>query len=89
MSRHARAKAAHASKSGLVPQNGARRAGCSPLRSGSVPGSFVLTGAVIKHQDKRTQENIRAAFDRASVYKSAAGLDLPVAFKVGSGMKRT
>jgi SAM-dependent methyltransferase len=53
-------------------------------------GSFVLTGAMIRHQDKRTQQKIRAAFERrASVYKSAAGLDLPVAFKVGSGMKRT
>jgi SAM-dependent methyltransferase len=51
-------------------------------------GSFVLTGAVIRHQDKRTQEKIRAAFERrASVYKSTTGMDLPVAFKVGSGMK--
>src|SRR5262249_20398190 len=49
-------------------------------------GSFVLTGAAIRHQDKVTQEMIRTAFERrASVYRSASGLDLPVAFKVGSG----
>lgn len=53
-------------------------------------GSFVLTGALIRHQDKSIQERMRAAFERrASVYKSAAGLDLPVAFNVGSGMKPT
>jgi SAM-dependent methyltransferase len=51
-------------------------------------GSFVLTGAAIRHQDKRTQEMIRTAFERrASVYKPPAGLDLPVAFKVGTGKK--
>jgi SAM-dependent methyltransferase len=53
-------------------------------------GSFVLTGAAIRHQDKVTQEMIRTAFERrASVYKSASGLELPVAFKVGSGRKPT
>jgi SAM-dependent methyltransferase len=51
-------------------------------------GSFVMTGAAIRHQDKATQAKIRTAFERrASVYKSANGLDLPVAFKVGSGRK--
>jgi hypothetical protein len=51
-------------------------------------GSFVLTGAAIRHQDKATQDKIRTAFERrASVYKSANGLDLPVAFNVGSGRK--
>jgi ubiquinone/menaquinone biosynthesis C-methylase UbiE len=51
-------------------------------------GSCVLTGAAIRHQDEATQKRIRAAFERrASVYKSANGLDLPVAFKVGSGRK--
>lgn len=49
-------------------------------------GSLLLTGAAIRHQDKATQDLIRNAFERcASVYQSAAGLDLPVAFKVGSG----
>lgn len=53
-------------------------------------GSFVLTGAAIRHQDKVTQEMIRTAFERrASAYKCARGLDLPVAFKVGSGRKPT
>ena len=51
-------------------------------------GSCVLTGAAIRHQDEETQKRIRAAFERrASEYKSANGLDLPVAFKVGSGRK--
>jgi SAM-dependent methyltransferase len=49
-------------------------------------GSLVLTGAAIKQQDKATQDQIRAAFERcASFYKSADGLKLPIAFKVGSG----
>ena len=53
-------------------------------------GSFVLTGAAIRQQDKATQDLIRTAFERcASVYKSANGLNLPVAFKVGSGQQPT
>jgi SAM-dependent methyltransferase len=53
-------------------------------------GSLLLTGAAIRHQDKATQGLIRTAFDRcASVYKSANGLNLPVAFKVGSGQQPT
>jgi SAM-dependent methyltransferase len=53
-------------------------------------GSLLLTGAAIRHQDKTTQKLIRAAFERcASVYKSANGLNLPVAFKVGSGRRPT
>jgi SAM-dependent methyltransferase len=51
-------------------------------------GSFVLTGAAITHQDKATQDVIRAAFERrAIVYKSANGLEMPVAFKVGTGRR--
>jgi hypothetical protein len=53
-------------------------------------GSLVLTGAVIRNQDQATQDSIRTAFERrASVYKSADGLNLPVAFKIGSGQKPT
>jgi hypothetical protein len=53
-------------------------------------GSFVLTGAAIRCQDKATQEMIRTAFERrAGVYRTSSGLDLPVAFKVGSGTKPT
>ena len=53
-------------------------------------GSLVLTGAAIRQQDKATQDLIRTAFERcASVYKSANGLNLPVAFKVGSGLQPT
>jgi hypothetical protein len=53
-------------------------------------GSLLLTGAAIRHQDQMTQDQIRAAFERcASVYKSANGLKLPVAFKVGSGRRPT
>jgi ubiquinone/menaquinone biosynthesis C-methylase UbiE len=52
-------------------------------------GSLVLTGAAIRHQDKATQDKIRAAFERyAFVYKSDHGLNVPIAFKVGSGQRR-
>jgi SAM-dependent methyltransferase len=51
---------------------------------------LVMTGAAIRHQDKATQDLIKDAFERcASVYKSANGLDLPVAFKVGLGRRPT
>jgi SAM-dependent methyltransferase len=51
-------------------------------------GSLLLTGAAIRHQDKATQDLIRAAFERcAGAYKSAVGLKVPVAFKVGSGRR--
>jgi hypothetical protein len=51
-------------------------------------GSLLLTGAAIRHQDKATQDLIRAAFERcAGAYKSAVGLNLPVAFKVGSARR--
>ena len=53
-------------------------------------GSLVLTGSAIRHQDKTKQDLIRAAFERrANVYKSAHGLNLPVAFKIGSGQQPT
>jgi hypothetical protein len=53
-------------------------------------GSFVLTGALISKQDQTTRDLIRTAFERrASVYKSAEGLSLPVAFKIGSGTRPT
>src|SRR5690348_10828712 len=53
-------------------------------------GSLLLTGAAIRHQDKATQDLIRAAFERcAGAYRSAVGLDLPIAFKVGSGRRPT
>ena len=53
-------------------------------------GGLLLTGAAIRQQDKATQDLIRTAFERcASVYKSANGLNLPVAFKVGSGRQPT
>jgi hypothetical protein len=51
-------------------------------------GSLVLTGAAIRHQDKATQDKIRVAFEHyALVYKSDHGLNLPIAFKVGSGQR--
>jgi SAM-dependent methyltransferase len=51
-------------------------------------GSFVLTGAAIRHQDEATQAVIRAAFERRAIaYKSANGIDLPVSFKVGAGRR--
>jgi len=51
-------------------------------------GSLVLTGSVIRHQDQATQDLIRTAFERrASIYKSADGLNLPIAFMIGSGQR--
>ena len=51
-------------------------------------GSLVLTGAAIRQQDKAVQDRVRAAFERrAGIYKSAKGLDVPIAFKVGVGHK--
>jgi ubiquinone/menaquinone biosynthesis C-methylase UbiE len=51
-------------------------------------GSLVLTGAVIRQQDRATQDAIRATFERrARVYKTAHGLNLPIAFKIGSGQR--
>jgi SAM-dependent methyltransferase len=53
-------------------------------------GSLVLTGAAIRQQDKPTQDRIRATFERcANVYRSADGLTLPIAFKIGSGQRPT
>ena len=53
-------------------------------------GSLVLTGAVIRQQDQATQDSIRTAFERrASAYRSADGLNLPIAFKIGSGRRPT
>jgi len=53
-------------------------------------GSLVLTGAVIRKQDQATQDLIRTAFERcASVYRSADGLNVPIAFKIGSGQRPT
>jgi len=53
-------------------------------------GSLVLTGSSIRQQDEAKQDLIRTAFERhANVYKSADGLNLPIAFKVGSGQKPT
>jgi len=51
-------------------------------------GSFVLTGAAIRHQDEATQHALRAVFERnANAYKTPHGLALPVAFKIGSGRR--
>jgi SAM-dependent methyltransferase len=53
-------------------------------------GSLVLTGAAIRQQDKAVQDRVRAAFEcRAGIYRSARGLGVPVAFKVGVGHKPT
>jgi SAM-dependent methyltransferase len=51
-------------------------------------GSFVLTGAAIRHQTPSVQDQIRAAFERrAAAYRKNDGLHLPIAFKIGSGRK--
>jgi SAM-dependent methyltransferase len=52
-------------------------------------GSFVLTGAAIRHQDKATQHKMREIFERrANAYKSANGITVPIAFKIGFGRKK-
>ena len=51
-------------------------------------GSFALTAAAIAHQDKATQAAIRGALERrAMAYKTPAGLEVPIAFKIGAGRK--
>jgi ubiquinone/menaquinone biosynthesis C-methylase UbiE len=51
-------------------------------------GSFALTAAAIAQQDEETQAAIRAALERrAATYKTAAGLKVPVAFRIGAGRK--
>jgi ubiquinone/menaquinone biosynthesis C-methylase UbiE len=51
-------------------------------------GGLALTSSLIVHQDAPTQAAIRAALERkAAVYKTARGLELPVAFRVGAGRK--
>jgi len=52
-------------------------------------GSFAVTASAIAHQNAATQQAIRAALERrAAAYQTAAGLRLPVAFKIGAGRKR-
>ncbi len=51
-------------------------------------GSFALTASAIAHQDKATQAAIRGALERRAIaYKTLAGLELPIAFKIGAGRK--
>jgi len=51
-------------------------------------GSFAVTGSAIAHQDAATQAAIRAALERrAEAYRTSAGLNLPIAFKIGAGQK--
>jgi SAM-dependent methyltransferase len=51
-------------------------------------GSFAVTASAITHQDEATQEAIRAALERRlAAYKTSAGLNLPVAFRIGAGLK--
>lgn len=52
-------------------------------------GSLALSASAVLHQDAATQGAIKAALDkRAAAYKTAAGLRLPVAFRVGAGRSR-
>jgi SAM-dependent methyltransferase len=51
-------------------------------------GSLALSASAILHQDAATQAAIKAALERrAGAYKTARGLELPVAFRVGAGRK--
>jgi ubiquinone/menaquinone biosynthesis C-methylase UbiE len=57
------------------------------LWQGAING-LALTSSLIVFQDAPTQAAIRAALERkAAVYKTAKGLELPVAFRVGAGRK--
>ena len=51
-------------------------------------GSFAVTASAIAHQDAAKQAAIRAALERrAEAYRTADGLKVPVAFKIGAGRK--
>jgi ubiquinone/menaquinone biosynthesis C-methylase UbiE len=51
-------------------------------------GSFVLTGAAIRGQSQAEQRRLREIFERrASTYKTAGGVSVPIAFKIGFGTK--
>jgi SAM-dependent methyltransferase len=51
-------------------------------------GGMALTSSVIVYQDAPTQAAIRAALERrAAVYKTSRGLELPIAFRIGTGRK--
>jgi ubiquinone/menaquinone biosynthesis C-methylase UbiE len=51
-------------------------------------GSLAMVGSAISHQDEATQAAIREVLERrAAAYKTPAGLQIPIAFKIGSGQK--
>jgi ubiquinone/menaquinone biosynthesis C-methylase UbiE len=51
-------------------------------------GSFAVTASAVAHQDAATQAAIRGALERrAEAYRTADGLKVPVAFKIGAGRK--
>jgi SAM-dependent methyltransferase len=51
-------------------------------------GSLAVTGATIASQPQNVQKQIRAAFERrAAAYQRGASLDVPIAFKIGTGRK--
>lgn len=51
-------------------------------------GSLAVTGATIAGQPEPVQDQIRAAFERrAAMYRTRDGLDVPIAFKIGTGHK--
>lgn len=52
-------------------------------------GSLALSASAVLHQDAATQSAIKAALEkRAAAYRTAAGLELPIAFRVGAGRRR-
>ncbi len=51
-------------------------------------GGLALSASAIRNQDAATQAAIKAALEkRASAYRTARGLEIPVAFRVGAGRK--
>jgi SAM-dependent methyltransferase len=53
-------------------------------------GSLALSASAIRNQDAATQTAIKAALQRrAAAYRTARGLEIPVAFRIGSGRCQT
>ena len=64
-----------------------RLAGAQALWDGAM-GSLARTSALLAGQTPGIRQRIRSSFERlASAYSSAAGLDLPMAFKIGMGRR--
>ena len=51
-------------------------------------GSLAVTGATVANQPDAVRERIKAAFERrAAAYRTEDGLEVPIAFKIGTGRR--